>query len=227
MSQESGIRTGLEYLVSYGQSGDFSRFRSVEPFPYQRGDRVVVRSHQGLELGVIMCPVSTAHTHYLSDRTLGELLRPLAEEDEHAVDRLQRRSQRIFEDGRRLVGELGLPLEILDVEILFDGRQAIIHHLRPENVDCGSLVSALARKHDLLFIMHNLVLPAEVAETEGHGCGKPGCGQEGGGGGCSSCGSGGGCSTGSCGAGVKVDQVTAYLAGLRQKMEAGPRTPLL
>jgi hypothetical protein len=213
-----------EYLVSYGSSGDFSLFRPVSPALYQRGDRVVVRTHQGLELGEIMCPLSPGHARHLSQTARGELLRRATADDERGATVLRERGDRLFQDARRLAVELELPLEIVDVEMLLDGRQAIIHHLRAQDCDYRPLVSTLSRKYDLLLIMQNLALPAEVAEEE-HGCGRPDCGQ--GSGGCSSCGFGGGCATGSCASGVKKEEIAAYLAGVYQKIDARPRTPLL
>ena len=36
-----------EYLVSHGSAGDFGRFRTVPPFSYRRGERVVVLGGNG------------------------------------------------------------------------------------------------------------------------------------------------------------------------------------
>ena len=69
--------------------------------------------------------------------------------------------------------------------------------------------------------MENLALPAPVAGGE-EGCGRPDCGQKSGG--CNTCGTGGGC--GSCGKGVKQEDVSRYLAGLRPALDT-PRTSLL
>jgi hypothetical protein len=217
--------TDPEYLVSYGDSGEFGRFRPVTPGDYQRGDRVVVRSHQGLELAVVLCPVTAGHTPFLSRTALGEILRPAAEEDEQAAQRCRERGGRLFDDARRLAAQLELPLEVLDVEVLLDGKSAVVHHVRRQDCDYRPLVSALSHKHDILIVMQNLALPAEA--PEGAGCGRPDCGQAGGGG-CTSCGTGGGCSAGGCGKSVKPEEVSAYLAGLRHPTETRPaRTPLL
>ena len=74
--------------------------------------------------------------------------------------------------------------------------------------------------------------PTAKDEPASAGCGKPGCGSSGGGCSTGSCGTGGGgCSTGSCSKGkVKsADELTAYFADLRHKMEADAarRTPLV
>jgi hypothetical protein len=158
------------------------------------------------------------HTRFLARTAVGIILRRLEADDERKLQLLEERGQSLFEHARRLVEELDLPLEIVDVELLLDGRQALIHHLRRVECDYRPLVSTLARTHDVLITMQNLATPAVLEE----GCGKPGCGH--GAGGCSSCGSGG-CST--CSQGAKKEEVAAYLSRLRQGMESSTRTPLL
>ncbi len=212
-----------EYLVSYGCSGEFARFRPLQSTTFQRGDRVVVHSHQGMELGVVLCPANQEHARFLSRTSLGEILRLANENDERTAELIRQRGQRIFEDGRLLAAQLELPLEILDIELLLDGRQVTVHHLRLAECDYRPLVSALSKKYDVLVVMENLAQPKIPGEEEG--CGKPDCGRVGGGGGCSSCGNGGGCGT--CGKGIKKEEVAAHLSSLRQKMENVHRTSLL
>ncbi len=211
-----------EYLVSYGKSGEFARFRPGGSESFQRGDRVIVRTQQGLEMGVVLCPANPGHAPFLSRTSLGELLRGITREDELMAEMVRLRGQRIFEDGRRLTAELQLPLEILDVEPLLDGHQVILHHVRREECDFRPLVSTLSKKYDVLVTMQNLALPKAA---ESIGCGKPDCGQVDGGGGCTSCGTNGGCGT--CGKGVKKEDVAAHLLALRQMMENRARTSLL
>jgi hypothetical protein len=211
------IATG-EYLVSYGASGEFARFRAATPTNFRRGDRVVVRTSEGLELGIVMCPAQPEHAPFLSRTALGELLRPLTECDEKQAEQVERLGQRVFADAQGLARQLELPLEILDIEILLEGQQAIVHHLRQVECDYRDLVSALSKKYDLHIRMNNLALPKE----ETIGCGEPNCGQLTGG--CQSCDSGG---CGSCGKGVKKEDVAGHLLALRQLMEQRNRTSLL
>src|SRR5262245_33047456 len=95
-----------EYLVSFGSAGEFTRFRPVQPVACRRGDRVVVRGPQGLELGVVMCPVTPAHIRHLSQTQPGELLRLANAEDEHTAEQVRRRSQDFYEDCSRLIAEM-------------------------------------------------------------------------------------------------------------------------
>ena len=45
-----------DYLLSFGNAGDFGRFRSEMPLPCRRGDKLVVRSARGQELAVVIRP---------------------------------------------------------------------------------------------------------------------------------------------------------------------------
>jgi hypothetical protein len=181
---------------------------------------VVVRGSDGLALGVVVCPATPRHAQLLPEHSLGEILRRANAADDETAARMCQRSQELFEDGRRLVQELNLPLELIDCEVQFDGQRALLHHLRWAEADERPLVSTLSRKYDLLVALNDLA-PEEHGEEHG-GCGKPGCGKESGG--CKSC-STGGCATG-CGS-VAPKDLQEYFLGLRQQMEASRRTPLL
>jgi cell fate regulator YaaT (PSP1 superfamily) len=211
-----------DYLVTYGRSGDFGRFRAAGDCSYRRGDRVVVSTAHGLDLGSVLCRTLAGHEMFLSRTLLGEVVRPVNDDDERTARASEARAQELFDEGRRLARELALPLEIVDVEVLLDGGQAVVHHVRAD-CDYRALVSRLSRHYGVVIVMNNLALPREPAGHDGAGCGRPDCGQ--GGGGCSSCGSSGGCGT--CGKGTTPDQVASYLLGLREQMEQRARTPLL
>jgi len=215
-----------EYLVSHGKSGAFGRFAPVLPLTCRRGERVVIQSRRGLELGSVLCQATSRHAQLLGNAPACDLLRRATPADEAAATRMKLLEQALFDEGRRLVDDLGLALEVLDVEVLLDGQQAIVQHLGPEQGDWTPFVEALGRRRQIKILLENLAIPpleADVAEEDAHGgCGEPGCGRASGGG-CTSCGTGGGCS--SCGTG-KVD-MNAYFAHLRSKMEDSSRRPLL
>jgi hypothetical protein len=212
-----GMDSGVEYLVSFGRSGDFGRFRAPVSLSCRRGDRVVIRTEQGVELGIVLCPAEGGHARFLSRTAEGELLRHAGPEDELQATRLQTLGDAIFEHACALVVQLHLPLEVVDVDVLFDGKHALLYHLRREECDYRPLVSSVARAFDLHVVMQNLFVPTEAV----HGCGEPDCG----GGNCSSCGSGGGCST--CGKGAKAEEVGRYLATLHSSGGVAQRHPLL
>jgi len=204
-----------EYLVSHGSAAEFGRFRTAAALDCRRGDRVVVRTQRGLEIGTVLCAATPRHTRLLPDAFVGELLRCATPEDEQIAAGTHERAQRLYQDARRLAAELGLPLEVLDVEVLLDGHQVTLYFLRWAECDERPLVSALSKKYEALVALRDLALPAGASA-----CGKPDCGS----GGCSTCGSGG-CST--CGSKTLSKEVQEYFASLRRKMDAAPRVPLL
>jgi cell fate regulator YaaT (PSP1 superfamily) len=215
-----------EYLVAYGQTGEFGRFRSAVPLTCQRGDRVVVRTHRGVESGQILRAAEAGHARFLPNTTLGQLLRPFGADDVRTEAQLRDRRSEVWGRASQLAEDLGLPLQVLDAEILLDGEHVVLHHLRGADCDVRPFVSTLAREFDLHVLLVDLTRSGESAphadeeEHAEHGCGS--------GGGCGSCGSGGGC--GSCSASaatvVPAPPDAAYFAGLREQMER-QRTPLL
>jgi hypothetical protein len=129
------------------------------------------------------------------------------------------RAEQIFEESRRLSAEMGVGIDILDVDVSLDGQRVELYFVRWGEGDERPLVAALSRRYESMVALRDLALPAGTS-----GCGKPGCGS--GSGGCASCGTGGGCSTG-CGSKAQAREVSDYFLGLRRRMEAQHRTPLL
>jgi hypothetical protein len=216
----------IEYLAVVGQSGAVRRFRSLDDLDCQRGDRVVVRTPEGLEIAKVLCRAGSMIADILPEPAVGELLRLVSAEDDWQVVQTHDLGQRIFDDCRSLIAELALPLEVLDVVVSLDGRRALLEYLAWDACDERPLVTTLARRHDVVVRLANLAL-ARPADAPDHnaGCGEPNCGKAGEDGGCPSCSSSkGGCSN--CGA-VSPKQLQEYFAGLREKMDARPRTPLL
>jgi len=217
--------SACEYLVSHGKSGAFGRFAAALPLACERGAKVVVQSQRGLELGSVLCQATARHARLLGDTSVCALLRQATPLDEATAARMELLGQTLFAEGRSLAAEMGIAVEVLDVEVLLDGQHAIVQHLSSEQSDLTPFALALAQRHPINIFLENLAIAHEAAlpEEEAHGgCGEPGCGRASGGG-CTSCGTGGGCS--SCGTG-KVD-MTAYFAHLRSKMENQQRRPLL
>ena len=208
------------YLVQYGKPGFVGRFRPAAADVLARGDRVVVRSRRGLELGTLLCEPA-ARFDAADD---GELVGRAADGEAAGSG-----DQEILAAAQARAAELGLPLAFVDVELLLDG-SAILHGLPWAACDATALFEELAGRFGfpvrLLDLSRGPV--AHDAPEPSRGCGKPDCGS--GSGGCSSCGTGGGCSTGSCsrGSAKTADALTAYFRDLRAKMEqhTAGRTPL-
>jgi cell fate regulator YaaT (PSP1 superfamily) len=187
----------LEYLLSYGLVGDFGRFRAARPLSCRRGDRAVIRTHRGLEIGEVLREAAPGHAGFLPNTTVGRLLRLAGPDDDQTSALMRNRARSLFDRGRALAVEQKLPLDLIDAEVLHDGEHGVLHLLRRGNSDVRPFVSTLSREFGLHILLTDLGAPGAslTKEEEPAGCGREGCGQEGGGGGCTSCGPGG---CGSC-----------------------------
>ncbi|HTU91338.1 MAG TPA: PSP1 C-terminal domain-containing protein [Gemmataceae bacterium] len=214
-----------EYLASFGKSGEFGRFRTVSPLYLHRGERVVVRGSRGVEIAEVLRQATPRHAHFLPNTSVGQLLRRLTPADEQSESELRLRAHQLFERAGQLATEMGLPLLLVDVELLLDGEHAVLHQLRWEDADVRPFVSTLSREFSMHVLLVDLSRDLNGAAPEGSneaaGCGRPHCGQKADGG-CSSCGTGG---CGSCGSAAPND-VELYFAQLREQMER-QRTALL
>lgn len=215
------------YLVQYGRSAYVGRFRLDEPARglAARGDRVVLRGPRGLELGTVLCEPADPYLQQADDG--GEIVRVATPADEAAADRHDALGQDIL----ATADAAGLPVSFVDIEVSLDRAAAVLHGIPWGECDASPLFADISERFGLTVRFLDLSRSPTASDppTPAHaGCGKPGCGSESGG--CSSCGTDGGCSTGSCSRGTvrSADQLTAYFADLRRKMEAGPatRTPL-
>jgi hypothetical protein len=174
-----------DYLLSFGKSGDFGRFQADEPLACRRGDRLVVRSHRGLELAVVLRSARGDAGLLLGERHVGRILRRATSGDEQTAQQMEQRGQQLYADARRLAVDLRLGLEILDAEMLLDGSQAVVHYLRWAECDPRPLMDRLAAQYRLLVTLQDLRTPAAQPHQEEYGsCGAENCG---GGGGCGSC----------------------------------------
>jgi cell fate regulator YaaT (PSP1 superfamily) len=214
------------YLVQFGRSGFVGRFTSSALL--ERGARVIVRGPRGVEPGVVLCEPDEPFAVSLAAE--GEVIRIAMVEDEARIAAFSARESELLAVANECVAERELPLTFVDAELTLDDR-LILHGLAWNACDATPLFAELSSRFNLSVRLLDISQTAVTHDPkQSAGCGKPDCGS--GEGSCSSCGTEssdakGGCSTGSCSRGkVKsADELTAYFADLRQKMEAA-RTPL-
>ena len=226
LGEGSGVRVNPvphdQFVVSHGKSGALGVFTSAEPLTLRRGQAVIVQTSRGIEVGTVLCPATLRQARILGATSSGPLLRRVTRDDEAKREELAEIGQRLFETSRAWAQRDDLDLEILDVDLLFDVRQAIVQFVG-KDTDTEKLAQALEKHFSMAIRLENLVTPAPAEEAHEHGgCDKPDCGKTAGGG-CSTCSTGGGCS--SCSTGKKTD-LSEYFGHLRTKMETSQRIPL-
>jgi cell fate regulator YaaT (PSP1 superfamily) len=207
--------TDTLHLVSHGKSGGLGCFVADTAQSLERGTIVVVETLRGVEAGTIVGPATQRQARLLGPILAGRLLRPFTQADAENWSQQQHLSQTIFDRARTLSDELQLPLEILDVDIFFDGSQAIVQFLGPDDAGLETLAEKLEASFLAPIRFENLHQPFVPEEDHHGGCGKPDCGKTSGGS-CTTCSTGGGCS--SCAKGNGTD-LKEYFGHLRGKME--------
>lgn len=135
----SGIH---RYLVRYGVPGHVGRFGSLRCLDCRRGDRVLVLTDRGEEVGEVLV---AAEDYDASDKRApaGEVLRVLSAEDSTAWETL-------CEERELLRGQVAAKLEVLapqmvvlDVELTFDRAALIVYHPLQATESLGPLAVAL------------------------------------------------------------------------------------
>jgi hypothetical protein len=216
----------VEFLVQYGRAAYLNRFRNPAGLDMERGARVVVVSERGRELGEVLGP---ADVRYLSTDPAGDLLRSATPADERSAAECERRGFDLLSAAERLNADLGLPLTLLDAEVLLDG-QALLHAVHWGECDATPLFERLSVESGLAVKLLDLTRRTAPEPAAAGGCGSGGCGS----GGCGEGGCGtekGGCSSGNCSRGAvkSAADLTAYFSDLRRQMEQAGlvRTPLV
>lgn len=208
------------YLVQFGRLAYVGRFVPETPLTLERGQRVVIRTVRGVEIGVVLCPASERFSTRFDTAEPTGLLRLATDQDQTAVDDL---ACTILTAAEEAVRQHGFPVTVLDCEALLDSGPVIVHILPWAACELDLVLEELStqfgRAIRILDIARTPI--ASQAPEPVSGCGKTGCGSSGGS--CGSCGTGGGCGIGSSCSRKAVKsstEMTAYFQDLREKMEA-------
>jgi hypothetical protein len=221
LGEGPGVRAHDQFIVSFGKIGALGVFTAAEPLMLRRGQAVIVQTSRGVEIGTVLCQATLRQARLLGATSSGPLLRLVSTEDEARRDERAEFERRIFETSRAWAERDGLALAILDVDLMFDGGQAIVQFVG-NDADTENLAQALELHFAMAIRLENLAAPMPEENHEHGGCDKPDCGRTAGGG-CTTCSTGGGCS--SCSSGNKTD-LREYFGHLRTKMETSQRIPL-
>ena len=160
----------LTHLVRVGAMGHVGRFRAADAGRYARGQRVVLRTARGLEIGRVMTPEGGAP----GGEPDGDLLRRMTVQDDLLAERLERNREAAYASCVGLLEERGSAAVLLDVEHLFDGRGLYFYFLGDTDPISEAISAELAEAYDAEARF------GDFAKTVEEGCG-PGCGDRRGG----------------------------------------------
>lgn len=173
-------------LIRYGLIPEVARFSSNGDGPYRRGERVVVTTHRGVEIGTVLETLRESAAP--GDDTSEEVstaafntMRGATADDEIDNDRNAADCRAEFDAWRDRIVGWDLELELIDLEWTLDRGKLVLYVLNERGSDCTKL-AIYAAAEGLATVDVQPVNAAGLVQMEPAG---------------GSCGSGGGC--GSCG----------------------------
>ena len=162
-------------LVRYGVIPEVARFRIATAEPLQREDRVMVRTHRGLELGTLLQDVDDRYQRVPPSEQAVEILRPATEADLRRQAENQADCEAGFEAWRERIALWKLNLELVDLEWLHEPRKLVLYVLNERGPDCTKL--ALQAAAAGLGIIEVQPVDAQgLSPLDTGGCGSGGCG---------------------------------------------------
>jgi cell fate regulator YaaT (PSP1 superfamily) len=172
-----GVRLlSMAYVVRYGRMRFLGEYAGALDLEYVRGERVVVRSDRGIELGEVLCRATPQTARFLENPVQGEILRAVTDDDLVQEGTLDSARREAFETCQELIARRKLQMDLVDVEILLGRERIIFYYLAEKRVDFRELVKDLARALRTRIEMRQIGVRDEAKLLADYGdCGKPVC----------------------------------------------------
>ncbi len=165
-----------KYVVRYGRMRLLGLFSARGQDRYARGDRVIARTSRGLEVGEVLTEADEASEAHLRESPGGQLLRAMSPDDEHEWFKLNEKLGETFRICQRHVEQLGLSMELVDIEQIFGGERLVVYYVAEKRVDFRQLVKRLAGEFQTRIEMRQIGVRDEAKLLADYGdCGKPVC----------------------------------------------------
>ena len=164
------------YVVRFGQMRFLGEFTDPEDQHHVRGQRVVVSSDRGTELGEVLCQATEQTAVFLENPFRGDILRNLTPADLSQEAQLVEIQKTGFATCRDLIAKHRLQMDLVDVEAIFGRERMVFYYLSEKRVDFRDLVKDLARALQTRIEMRQIGIRDEAKLLADYGdCGKPVC----------------------------------------------------
>ena len=164
------------FIVRCGQMRQLGEFAGLPEQPHTRGQRVVVQSDRGLELGEVLCPATAHSVSFMENPRRGAILRVASPEDLAADLALAGRRDTGFAACREFIARRRLQMDLVDVEAILGGERMVFYYLAEQRVDFRELVRDLARAMQTRIEMRQIGVRDEAKLLADYGdCGQPVC----------------------------------------------------
>ena len=165
-----------KYVVRCGIMRALGVFTTSRGEALARGAQVIARTDRGLEAGEVLCEATDQAVGQLQDPRKGQVLRQMTAEDRNELARMHDQERGEHETCGRLIAEMNLPMQLVDVEHIFGGERVVIYYLSENRVDFRELVKRLAAEFQTRIEMRQIGVRDEAKLLADYGdCGKPVC----------------------------------------------------
>jgi cell fate regulator YaaT (PSP1 superfamily) len=165
-----------KYVVRFGTMRSLGVMSARGGDLHDRGTQVVARTNRGMEAGEVLCEASENAIANLKNPSHGQILRTMTAEDVNEAFHIRAQEADEFTTCKRTVAELGLQMELVDLEHLFGGERIVIYYLAEDRIDFRDLVKQLAAEFQTRIEMRQIGVRDEAKLLADYGdCGKPVC----------------------------------------------------
>jgi len=144
-------------------------------FDLKCNDRVIVETNHGLGLGTVVCPPRSSDGYKLR-APLKKVCRLATEKDIQQHEDIKKLEERAYKQCLKYINKLKLPMNLVDVESLFDGSKITFYFTADGRIDFRELVKLLAREFRVRIEMHQVGVRNRAKMYGGVGrCGREIC----------------------------------------------------
>jgi cell fate regulator YaaT (PSP1 superfamily) len=166
----------MAYVVRYGRMRFLGQYAGLTGEDHPRGQRVVIQSDRGTEIGEVLCPATDRTATFLENPVRGDILRSATGADLERETAQELARTEAFSTCQGLITQRSLQMELVDVEILFGRERIVFYYLAEKRVDFRELVKDLARAFRTRIEMRQIGVRDEAKLLADYGdCGKPVC----------------------------------------------------
>lgn len=146
------------------------------PDRYSRCDRVIARTHRGLEEGEVLCEANDEISKRMPEAGSGQIVRKMTGEDYNDALHIKSKLSDDFATCEKHVHSLNMPMELVDLERIFGGERLVVYYLAEDRVDFRDLVKNLSAEFQTRIEMRQIGIRDEAKLLADYGdCGKPVC----------------------------------------------------
>ena len=165
-----------KYVVRYGAMRTLGVLSVRGGEKFERTAPVIARTDRGLEAGEVLAPANEESVERLGRVPHGQILRRMTADDDKEWFHIQSQTRVEFEKCQKHVSQLGLDMELVDIERIFGGERIVVYYLSEERVDFRELVRKLAAEFQTRIEMRQIGVRDEAKLLADYGdCGKPVC----------------------------------------------------